>query len=254
MIALYGAGKAGQAARVSLELAKVLRKKDIVVTTRAEFLSVSKQIDAKIKEADALGAIDVKADLQALKRELQEMINDPNKALADDILLEAEEIHPDVGDLVRKYISGRNARVGPVHFKEIANLMSEKLAERAPVTQVYIDYFKRLAQDYARTTKKVRIPWVTYDGKVFWQDYRPKLQQEIRFYDPESSRYVRNIYQMSAEDGKLIGKGQIGDTRLGFGFKAEVKFRELLERPYGLISSQGRAGRLFKVQRLRHTF
>jgi len=162
------------------------------------------------------------------------MINDPDKVLANEILMEAEEIHPDVADLVRKYTSSRGAKVGPEHFKEIANLMSEKLAERAPVTQVYIDYFKRLAQDYARTTKKVRIPWVTYDGKVFWQDYRPKVQQEIRFYDPESRRYVRNIYQMSAEDGKLLGKGQIGDTRLGFGVNGNHALDASLVRGYHL--------------------
>jgi hypothetical protein len=234
MIAFYGAGKGGQTARVAVELAKVLRKKDILVTTRSEFLATSKLIEAKIKEAEALGALESKASLQALKRELNEVINSQDSSLATSILLEAEDIHPDVGELVRKYASSRGSNVGPDHFKTIAGLMSEKLAERAPVTQTYIDFFKRIAADYSRTTKKVRIPWVTYDNKVLWQDYRPKIQQEIRFYDPESKRYVRNIYQMSAEDGKLLGKAQVGDTRLGFGVNGNHALDASLVRGYHL--------------------
>jgi hypothetical protein len=217
MISLYGAGKAGQAARVALELSKVLRKQDVLVTTRAEYLALTKQIDVKIKEAKSLGATDTQADLLALKKEVLEIANNPDKAVSDALLAEAAEFHPDLADFVYKYSNRRGPQVGPDHFKRIAAIMSEKLAERAPVTDTYIDVWKRLGQDYARATKKVRIPWVTFDGKVLYQDYRPKIQQEIRFYDPQSKRYIRNIYQMNAEDGKLLGKGQVGDVRLGLG-------------------------------------
>jgi len=217
MISLYGAGKAGQAARVALELSKVLRKQDILVTTRAEYLALTKQIDLKIKEAKALGATDTQADLLALKKEVLEIANNPVKVVSDSLLAEAAEIHPDLADFVFKYSNRRGPQVGPDHFKRIAAIMSEKLSERAPVTDNYIDFWKRVGQDYARATKKVRIPWVTFDGKTLYQDYRPKIQQEIRFYDPQSKRYIRNIYQMSAEDGKLLGKGQVGDVRLGLG-------------------------------------
>jgi SPP1 gp7 family putative phage head morphogenesis protein len=217
MISLYGAGKAGQAARVALELSKVLRKQEVLVTTRAEYLALAKQVDVKIKEAKALGATDVQADLLALKKEVLEIANNPDKAVSDALLAEAAEIHPSLADFVYKYSNRRGPSVGPDHFKRIAAIMSEKLSERAPVTDNYIDFWKRVGQDYARSTKKVRIPWVTFDGKKLYQDYRPKIQQEIRFYDPQSKRYIRNIYQMSAEDGKLLGKGQVGDVRLGLG-------------------------------------
>lgn len=217
MISLYGAGKAGQAARVALELSKVLRKQDILVTTRAEYLALVKQIDVKIKEAKTLGAVDTQADLLALKKEILEITNNPDKAVSDALLAEAAEIHPSLADFVYKYSNRRGPQVGPDHFKRIAAIMSEKLSERAPVTDNYIDFWKRVGQDFARSTKKVRIPWVTFDGKKLYQDYRPKIQQEIRFYDPQSKRYIRNIYQMSAEDGKLLGKGQVGDVRLGLG-------------------------------------
>jgi SPP1 gp7 family putative phage head morphogenesis protein len=217
MISLYGAGKAGQAARVALELSKVLRKQDVLVTTRAEYLALTKQIDVKIKEAKSLGATDTQADLLALKKEVLEIANNPDKAVSDALLAEAADFHPDLSDFIYKYSNRRGPQVGPDHFKRIAAIMSEKLSERAPVTDNYIDFWKRVGQDYARSTKKVRIPWVTFDGKLLYQDYRPKIQQEIRFYDPQSKRYIRNIYQMNAEDGKLLGKGQVGDVRLGLG-------------------------------------
>lgn len=234
MITFYGAGQTGQTARVAIELAKVLRKRDIVVTTRAEFLAISKQIDVKIKEAEYLGALETKADLLAIKKELAELVDSGDSAAASAMLAEAEEIHPAVADLVRKYTDNRGAALGPAHFKAIARLMTEKLAERAPVTQTYIDFWKRIGQDYARTTKKVRIPWVTFDGKTLFQDYRPKIQQEIRFFDPASKRYIRNIYQMDAEDGKLLGKGNIGDVRLGLGVNGNHALDAALVRGYHL--------------------
>ena len=150
------------------------------------------------------------------------------------MLSEAEEIHPDVADLVRKYTNTRGPTIGPEEFKQIANIMSEKLTERAPVANTYIEFWKRVAQQYTVSTGKVDIPWVTFDNKVLMQKYRPKIQQEIRFYDPESKRYVRNIYQMSAEDGKLLGKGSIGDVRLGFGVNGNHALDASLVRGYHL--------------------
>ena len=48
---------------------------------------------------------------------------------------EAEELSPQLAEFVAKFSSNRNSRVGPEHFKRIAIIMSEKLAERAPVTE-----------------------------------------------------------------------------------------------------------------------
>lgn len=217
MIALYGAGRTGQIARVAQELQGILGKKGVTVTTRKDFLRETKLVDQKIKEAKALGADDVVADLTAFKKELVELANNPEKVAGIDLMSEAEELSPQLAEFVAKFSSNRNSRVGPEHFKRIAIIMSEKLAERAPVTDTYIDFWKRVAQDYVRDTGKNRIPWVTFDGKTLWQDYRPKVQQEIRFYDPNSRRYIRNIYQAAAEDGKLLGKAEIGDARRGFG-------------------------------------
>ena len=91
------------------------------------------------------------------------------------------------------------------------------MTDYVPAAEDYIDWLKRLGQTHARETKKTRLPWITYDGKLFWQDYRPKVQTEIRFYDPKSRRYVRNVYQMDATEAKVLGKADIGDARRGYG-------------------------------------
>jgi len=234
MIAFYGAGATGQRARVAVELAKVLRKQDVTLTTRAEFLGFRKIVDQKIKDAENLGALDTADSLKQFRRELTDMVEKHDSNIGAAMLSEAEEIHPDVADLVRKYTNTRGPTIGPEEFTQIANIMSEKLTERAPVANTYIDFWKRVAQDYTVTTGKVDIPWVTFDNKTLMQKYRPKVQQEIRFYDPKSKRYVRNVYQMSAEDGKLLGKGSIGDVRLGFGVNGNHALDASLVRGYHL--------------------
>jgi SPP1 gp7 family putative phage head morphogenesis protein len=233
MIALYGAGQTGQTARVALELASVLRKKEFVVTTRAEFLATRKILDQKIKEADSLGLEDLSDHLKGVRAELAELISS-DRAPDFALLASAEEIHPQVYDFVQKFTNTRSPRVAPDHFKVVARILSEKLAERAPVTQTYIDFWKRVATDFARETRKVDIPWVTFDNKKFVQKYRPKVQFEVRFYDPASRRYVRNIYQGSAENGRLLGKGSIGDVRLGLAVNGNHSLDASLLRMYHL--------------------
>jgi len=54
-------------------------------------------------------------------------------------------------------------------------------------------------------------------GKIMTQRYRPKLQERIEFRDPVTNRLVANIYESSAEDGKLLGKSSLNDARIGLG-------------------------------------
>ena len=95
--------------------------------------------------------------------------------------------------------------------------MSKNLAERAPVTDNFINYWKDVARVYVNETQKVDIPWVTFDGKIMTQRYRPKIQERIEFRDPVTNRRIANIYESAAEDGKLLGKGSLNDARIGLG-------------------------------------
>lgn len=204
------------------------------MTTRAEFLATRKIIDREIKTAESIGALETAEDLRGVRRELAELVDSKDRVADQSLMITAEEIHPQVADFVAKFTNNRNPRVGPENFKLVARILSEKLAERAPVTQTYINFWKRVATDYARETKKVDIPWVTFDGKKFVQNYRPKVQDEIRFYDPQSGRYIRNIYQMSAIDGSLQGKGSVGDVRLGLAVNGNHSLDASLLRIYHL--------------------
>jgi len=49
------------------------------------------------------------------------------------------------------------------------------------------------------------------------QRYRPKIQERVDFNDSISGRRISNIYESSAEDGKLLGKGSLNDARIGLG-------------------------------------
>jgi SPP1 gp7 family putative phage head morphogenesis protein len=233
MISFYGAGQTGVTARVADELSKILKKRDVLVTSNKDFLTIRKLVDNKIKEAKALGADDVVADLESLKLELKEMINSPDFD-GSDLLVQAAELHPDLEDFVTKYTDRRGPQIGPQQFKEIAAIMSEKLSERSPQATQFIKFWKLVGDDFAKTTKKVDIPWVTFDGKKLMQRYRPKLQYEARFFDPVSKRYVRNIYQMSAPEGALLGKASIGDVRLGLGVNGNHANDATLVRGYHL--------------------
>ena len=150
------------------------------------------------------------------------------------LLKEAEEIHSDTADFVAKVTSARGGLIGPNDFKELSALMSEKLSDRAPVTNEFINFWKRVSKRFTTETKKVDIPWVTFDGKVMTQRYRPELQERIEFRDPITGRKVMNIYAAQAEDGKLLGKGSVQDASIGLGVNGNHSNDAVIVRKFHL--------------------
>jgi hypothetical protein len=216
MVSFYGAGKATQAANIEAKFASVLGKKGYTVVTKDDFKAAVAPIDKAIKDAEYIGAMDTASELRALKRELAEVVNG-EVPVGKQLLNDATDFHPDVGAFVEKLTSPRVGIVGPEDFKRVSEIMSRHLAERAPVTQKFVQFWNLAAKEFVEETKAVDIPWVTFDGKTLYQRYRPKIQTSIEFYDPESRRMVRNIYEDSAEDGKLRGKASISRARIGTG-------------------------------------
>jgi SPP1 gp7 family putative phage head morphogenesis protein len=216
MISYYGAGATGQRARVTQELAAVLRKKDVPFVTRKEQLEALRLVDAQLKVAKSMGADDVVEQLTDFKKQFNKLVASrefPSAAMFD----EAQEIHPDLFNFLQRFSSRQGAFAGPDVFKDIAVLMSEKLSEQTPSAERYITFWKRVGQRFAEETNKVDLPWVTFDKKLLFQRYRPKVQEEIRFRDPVSGRFVRNIYQTVSDSDEMLGRGSIGDVRLGAG-------------------------------------
>lgn len=216
MVSFYGAGAATKTANVANKFSKVLDDMGFVTITKDNLNNYLRIVDGKIKVSDRLGTTTVSSELTAFRKELVELINN-NEPAGRTLLKQAQEIHPDVGDFVEKLTNARRGIIGPKEFAEISRIMSKNLAARAPVTDNFINYWKDVAKVFIDDTQKVDIPWVTFDGKIMTQRYRPKLQERIEFRDPVTNRRIANIYEDSAEDGKLLGKSSINDARIGLG-------------------------------------
>ena len=216
MVTFYGAGDATKAANVSAKMAKILDGKGYFSISKETITTQLRVIDQKVKQAERVGATSVVGDLKAFRRELLELVNN-DAPIGSRLLKEAAAIHPDTEDFVNKMYNARKGVIGPKDFDEISRIMSKNLSQRAPVTDSFIIFWKKVAKSYVKETKNVDIPWVTFDGKVMKQRYRPKLQERIEFTDPITGRKVANIYEAAAEDGKLLGKSSIQDAAIGLG-------------------------------------
>jgi hypothetical protein len=175
-----------------------------------------KTIDKAIKDATYVGADNVVFELKNLKKEITEVV-DGEVPVGQELLEAARDVHPDVGAFVEKLTNVRVGLVGPNDFKEVSRIMSKHLAERAPITLTFVQFWKEAAKTFVNDTKKVDIPWVTFDGKKLFQRYRPKIQTSIDFIDPQTGRRVRNIYEDAAEDANLKGKASISRASIGLG-------------------------------------
>jgi len=216
MVSFYGAGEATKTANIADKLSKVLNSKGYTTVTKSNLSEQLRIIDGKIKLSERIGALNTSNELKSFRTELIEMINN-NEPLGRTLLKQAQEVHPDTADFVEKLMNSRRGLIGPKEFTEISKIMSKNLAERAPVTDNFINFWKRTAKSFVLETEKVDIPWVTFDGKIITQRYRPKLQERIEFTDSVTGRRIANIYESSAPDGKLLGKSSVANASIGLG-------------------------------------
>jgi SPP1 gp7 family putative phage head morphogenesis protein len=216
MVAFYGAGQATQAGAIESKLAKVLAAKDYTVITASELRTFNKSIDQSIKQATGDDALSVAASLKQLKTEVNYSINN-NVPIGKKILSQTRDIHPDSELFVNKLTNVKGDIVGPAQFKEIARIMSKHLSDIAPITENFVSYWKEVAEVYITESGKVDIPWVTVDGKLLYQRYRPTVQERITFTDPITGRKVSNIYEAEVEGDKFLGRSSIIDARSGLG-------------------------------------
>lgn len=194
----------------------MLEKKGYTVVTKDELRPILKQIDKSIKDAEYLGADNVVLQLKHTRKELIEVV-DNEVEIGSSLIKAAKDIHPDVADFVDKLTNVRVGLIGPKEFKKVSEIMSGHLADRAPITSKFVQFWKAAAREFIKDTQKVDVPWVTFDGKTLYQRYRPKVQAAIEFTDPITGRRVRNIYQDSVTDGNLKGKSSISDASIGLG-------------------------------------
>jgi SPP1 gp7 family putative phage head morphogenesis protein len=241
MVSFYGAGDATKTANVAGKMAKILDSKGYASVTKDTLGEQLRIIDGKIKVADRLGATATVDELRAFRGELNEMIN-KSTPVGRELLKQAQDIHPDTAKFVEKLMNAPKGLVGPKDFAEISRIMSKNLAIRAPVTDNFITFWKKVAKEYVQDTGKVDIPWVTFDGKVMTQRYRPKIQERIEFTDPVTGRKIANIYEASAEDGKLLGKSSIQDASIGLGVNGNHSNDAVIVRRFHLWGKKNNVG------------
>jgi SPP1 gp7 family putative phage head morphogenesis protein len=241
MVTFYGAGDATKAANVSAKMAKILDGKGYFTVSKQNLRDQLSLIDSKIKQSVRVGATSVESELKAFRKELVELVNNDTPISARIAKLSAE-MHPDTSDFVNKLQNARLGVVGPKDFDEISRIMSRNLSERAPVTDNFIVFWKKVAKTYVKETEKVDIPWVTFDGKTMMQRYRSKLQQRIEFTDPVTGKKVANIYESAAKDGALIGKYSIQDAAIGLGVNGNHSNDAVIVRRFHLWGAKNNIG------------
>jgi hypothetical protein len=129
----------------------------------------------------------------------------------------AQDMHPDSELFVKKLTNVKGGLIGPQQFKQTAEIMSGHLRDIAPVTEKFVSFWKEVATTYITESGEVDIPWVTMDGKLLFQRYRPVVQERIEFKDPVTGRKVSNIYEDTVTDSKFVGHQSIIGARSGLG-------------------------------------
>lgn len=216
MLAGYGSGRPGIAAAVSDKLQSLLGKKGLVVTTRKELNAELRNINRMIKNADDYDMETASKALTQLREELVEAVNGETTAVRNAVEL-ARDYSPDTARFLERLQATRSGLVSPDDFTQIANIMVDHLESRAPGANSYINWFKQLAVSFIEDSGSVAIPLRTFDKKNWWLRFRPEQEHEVRFFDPKSRRYIRNIVRGQVEDDAFDGKMSIVKARTGYG-------------------------------------
>lgn len=216
MVTFYGAGDATRAANVANKLSGILEKRGLTAITKDNLNEQLRLVDNRIKVSERLGLTTAVDELKGYRAELIQAVNG-NTPLGRHMLAHARDVHPDAEEFVQKLFNAREGLIGPKVFEEVSRIMSKNLSARAPVTDNFITFWKRVAKDYVRDTQEVDIPWVTFDGKIMMQRYRGKSQERIEFTDPVTGRKVSNIYEGTVDDGRLRGNHAFADSSIGLG-------------------------------------
>ena len=216
LLTSYGAGRGGLRARAVADISKILGKKDIHVITRPEQLRLLKEVDSAIRTAERFDTPETVSSLRSFRHELDDFLRSGSDVTRGRALLEEARDFPEIYRFLDDFTSSGKPVLTAQKINDLADLLSEKLVNYSSTPRDYIDLHKRIAERYVRETGKVDIPWLSFDKKVFVQNYRPKVDYEVRFYDPSTRRYVRNIYSRTADSSSLQGKAGVGDVRLGW--------------------------------------
>ena len=160
--------------------------------------------------------LDYASELRAVKLELNDMLN-KEASPGMKLLKHAVNGDDDVAVFVNKVTNSRSGIIGPKDFEKISFVMSDILADIAPSTKTFIEFWKETAKTYVPVAGNSDIQWVNYRGKELTQFYRPDVEEAISWKDPITGRTVTNIYKDKAQNGLLQSAKSPGDASTGLG-------------------------------------
>lgn len=148
----YGAGERTGIMNVENKLAKVLGKdSEILVVKAADRDTILDEISARMARYEKFDP-DTYAELKALRQDVKDVFN---KGLhpGDDIMEQLFFLDSKTAALVEKMTRSYSKVVTPEDFKQIAMIMSEKLAQQTPILKDFTKFFGRLSEDFLAHAK-----------------------------------------------------------------------------------------------------
>ena len=152
MVTFYGAGERTGIMNVEGKLGKVLDKtENTLVVKAADRDKVLNEISARAARYERFDP-ETAAELKQLRADVRDVFNsgvDPG----DDILEQLYFLDPETKQLVEKMSKAYDRVVTPDDFKQIANIMSDHLAEQVPILKDFTRFFGRLAEEFLTNAK-----------------------------------------------------------------------------------------------------
>jgi SPP1 gp7 family putative phage head morphogenesis protein len=152
MVSLYGAGERTGILQVEKNLAKVLSKQDdVLVVNTSDRDQVLSEISARIAKVQRYDE-DTANELKNLRKNVKDIF-DKGLSVGEEIIEDLWFLDSTTRDLVERMSQDYEKRITPQDFKQVANIMSEHMADRVPILKDFTRYFGRLAEDYLKTSK-----------------------------------------------------------------------------------------------------
>jgi SPP1 gp7 family putative phage head morphogenesis protein len=165
MVSLYGAGERTGILQVEKNLAKALGKQvtdnNLLIISTTDRDTVLSEISARIARYEKFNP-EVAAELQLLRKQVKDVF-DKGLTVNDGIMDELYFLDAATREVVEKMTRTYDKVITPQDFKQIANIMSEYMAESVPVLKSFTRFFGRLAEDFLKNAKpsKSDFDWKT---------------------------------------------------------------------------------------------
>ena len=152
MVSLYGAGEKTGILQVEKNLAKALNKQEgLLAISSNERDAVLSEISARMARYERFDP-DTYEELKALRKDVKDIF-DKGLPVGDQIMEDLYFLDTKTREFVEKMTRNYDQVITPNDFKQIANIMSEYMEEKAPVLKNFTKYFGRLAEDFLKNAK-----------------------------------------------------------------------------------------------------